>query len=468
MPTAFKRYYLYLLLLIVVGCQSPGGLQPPPIPPDPRSSNYPTHHQLPPVTKPRVPNPASLKPLPELNGEPVIAVLLLQHPKTLTFTLLKDGIIEGSATDAPISIPHGQIIAVKTSDGITTNVTGARIFEQLIINTDTSRPGVNFKATLKPPFGPVPTLAFAGQPELIIDPDTRDLLLIEMVPLETYLQGVLPTEISPKWPLEAIKAQAVTARSYTLDRYFRRWNKPWQLHWHFTVDMAYGGFKPLNNRMQVALEQTRGNVLALGKLPVPTFFHACSGGTTESVHNFRPKLLAADDYTDVTAVMPVVNDPYAMIGARSLGNINSHMNWQAKISMAEINTKIKEWARKRPQDNMPTGKIIDIQIESRFADSGRVQTVLISHQVADTIEQTPIAAATFRLAVSPVKIRSTNWTECTKTKSGTKDFLMISGHGFGHGVGLSQISAYGMALEGKSARDIVQLFYPGANLVDWW
>ncbi|KOR29710.1 hypothetical protein TI03_01630 [Achromatium sp. WMS1] len=402
--------------------------------------------------------------LPQITQEPLIAVYL-KRGSLIVLTLARDGVV--TVNNTTINIPKGKLKFKLTANGIVSNVTGSQTLgDRVYIKVPYLPDTATFRTKVFPPFGKPERLAFIGEPEILYDPLSRKLILVELVGLEDYLRGVLPTEISPKWPLEAIKAQAVVARSYTLDRYLRRFDQIWHLHWHFTVDMAYSGLKQLNYRMAVALKQTRGQLITTNKLPVPAFFHACSGGRTENGRNFRPELMGADGVTSVLQVMPSVNDPYAIRGARSLNLLRTHIDWQTTLSLSEVNIRLHKWMREHPDDRIPLGKVQSVHIGERFYDSERLKTVLIRHTLNNQKVETALSATMFRLAVGPGKVRSTNWQSCvlsTDSKS-----LLIRGQGYGHGVGLSQVSAYQMAQEGHNAGNIVRYFYPNAKLTQWW
>lgn len=403
--------------------------------------------------------------LPKITSEPLIGVMLASGPEVV-LNLPRGGTI----THAGIrhQLQPGELRVRATGKGLSTSATGKTLLgERLAIQVRPAANAPTFSATLDVPFGKPQTLSFSGQPEVAIDAASRKAQLIERVGLEQYLKGVLPTEISPSWPLEAIKAQAVAARSYTIDRYLVNLDQPWQLHWHFTVDQAYGGLKPLPNRMAVALDQTRGQLLASSGLPVPALFHACSGGRTENARNFRADLTAADNVTDMTAAMPSVDDPDAITGAEALGMSATHLDWRVELPLSTVTANLQKWAATHPEDRLRIGTVSSVRTVDRFQDSNRVANVTVRHLLNNREIDTVMPAATFRLAVGPGQIRSTNWKRCViaSAKGGT---LVIEGRGYGHGVGMSQVSAYQMARTGSAASDILKRFYPGAGLVQWW
>ena len=403
--------------------------------------------------------------LPALTSEPLIGVLLATGPQVAVI-LARPGWFEAQGRRVPV--PAGTLRVEAGSTGLRTDLTGKTVLGyDLVIHVTPVAGQETFSALLMPPNGKAQKLSFSGQPEVHLDRASRKAQLVERVGMETYLAGVLVTEVNPAWPLEALKAQAVVARSYAADRYLQNIAAPWQLHWHYTVDMAYGGLKTLSPRVATVLAQTRGDLLTYKGLPVPTLFHACSGGKTESAQHFRPDLKGADGVTDMTVVMPVVEDPEGIVGAEGLGMTATHLAWRAELSLTKVSASLKEWAANHPQDRLAFGSVVAVRPFSRFPDSGRVAEVTIRHLLGRHETDTRMPATDFRLAVGPGIVRSTNWTRCVVAAAdgGT---LVVEGRGYGHGVGMSQVSAWQLARVGQGADDILKRFYPGAALTKSW
>ena len=108
------------------------------------------------------------------------------------------------------------------------------------------------------------------------------LTLINDVPLEDYLKGVVPAEMPSKWNLEALKAQAIAARSYAVATKTagKHASKGFDLV-DTTADQAYGGASAEKARTTKAVEDTKGIVLVQDKRVLPTYYHASSGGQTK-------------------------------------------------------------------------------------------------------------------------------------------------------------------------------------------
>jgi len=145
--------------------------------------------------------------------------------------------------------------------------------------------------------------SYAG--DLVLVRHQGRLAVVEELPMERYLHGVIEKEVEPDWPLEALKAQAVAARSYATSKWMERHDQPWQLDASEQVDMAYAGYVARPHvRLSTAVEQTRGNLLWFAEQPLPAFFHAASGGHLADIRHVWPRRRCADGSRD--GRLPVV------------------------------------------------------------------------------------------------------------------------------------------------------------------
>jgi len=385
-----------------------------------------------------------------LTHEPLLGVFLRAGPQ-LRFTTLVAGSLDGRPVAAGAHL-------VQAAPGALV-LDGERIDAESVIELDDAENGTRFRAEVVPPNGAPQILNLAGEPYLHLAGPAVEL--IERVPMETYLAGVLTSEMSPAWPQAALEAQAVAARSYACAKYLTHQNLPWQLHWHYTVDMAYAGSHARHSAASLAaLETTRGEVLMYQGTPVPALFSACSGGRSESAGDIFSQLRGANG-VDMTPVMPVVDDPAAQPGADQLGMEDSHGHWQATIPFYEITLGLRRYALDHPERHLPGGAVIAVRIGGYFTDSGRVARVLLTLQHGEHSRILALPATDFRMAVGPGLVRSTWWDQVIVHSHE----IVINGLGFGHGVGLSQVSAWYLARGGESSTTILGRFYRGAELV---
>ena len=262
-----------------------------------------------------------------------------------------------------------------------------------------------------------------------VDLQREGIRVINIVALEDYLKGVVPEEIPATWNLEALKAQAVAARTYAL--YEMRRRRSYAYHVKDTVDsQVYGGYaeeQPATNR---AVEETHGEILTYGGKPIIAYFHANSGGMTASAHYVWGK-----DFPYLQAK----RDPY------SEGTPVSHWEvvYQEPILRSELQAA-----------GYALGRIKRIVLRRR-APSGRYRTVEIEHAFG----RLRLTSVEFRRALGAQRFKS-NYFRVYRKGS----LFIFSGKGFGHGVGMSQWGAGKMARLGKSYRQILSFYYEGASV----
>lgn len=287
--------------------------------------------------------------------------------------------------------------------------------------------------------------------------------VIELVGMEAWLAGVLPAEMHPRWPVEALGAQAIVARSYAAARWQARQGQAWHLL-RGTADIAYDGAVPPSSEVAAAIRETRGQLLVHGGQAILARFHACSGGRTEDSEALWPGATLIDGRTPLAQYMHRVEDPASVEGARGLNWTRTHQQWRTALTLAELSEKLGAWSkadRRRPA----IGQVGAIAIGST-TPSGRVATVRVTHR--NPAERTDtIDANEFRLAVGAVKLRSL-WWEKSAMASARGGQWVVEGRGFGHGVGLPQVSAWWLANDGAQAADIVARYYPDATLARIW
>jgi len=264
----------------------------------------------------------------------------------------------------------------------------------------------------------------------IIKKDNMKLSVINRIALEEYLYGVLYNEVSHRWPIEAIKAQAITARTFAL--YQARQNK--LQDYDLTNDIysqVYSGATSERWSTTRAVKLTLGKVLAYKGDIFPTYYHATCGGKTEDAANLW-------------------NIDMEPLKGSECGfcKESPHYKWTKNIPLPEIEQKLGESGYK-------VGKIKSVIVMARNK-SGRVDKIEIKD---DSDVSCMLTGKDFRKMVGPNDLRSTNF-----EPSINNDKLVLSGIGWGHGVGMCQWGAKGMAGHGKNAEEILKIYYPGAEI----
>ncbi|MCG3174723.1 MAG: hypothetical protein GMKNLPBB_03003 [Myxococcota bacterium] len=269
--------------------------------------------------------------------------------------------------------------------------------------------------------------SWRGELELLVQ--GREMLIINSLPLEGYLKGVVGSEIPPNWPMESLKAQAVAARTFALRRRMEREGQPF--HVEATVDdQVYGGAASEHERVSEAVDATRGEVIAHGRELASSFFTACCGGETESAREVWGQDL-----------------PYARgVPCKWCGDC-ARSSWNYRVPMAELERSLRK-AR------LILGRLKELQ-PGGMTSSGRWAD--LEARTDRGVERIPLDK--FRRAAGYSKVFSGRF---TVHQEGA--FVVFRGSGSGHGVGLCQAGARNMAVNGKSYRQILKHYYPGANL----
>ena len=256
--------------------------------------------------------------------------------------------------------------------------------------------------------------------------------VINEVPIEDYLKGVLPWEANPEWPMEALKAQAIAARTYALFKAIENQDHRFALS-KDVLSQVYGGKTSEKAVTSQAVEATRGQVLTYRGKIFPAYFHSTCGGATTQ----------AETIWDV--------QPHeALKGVKcNFCTDSKHYRWSNEISRKEIETQLRKHGY----------KAIGFQ-EIQTADidaSGRAKNFMII--LADD-SKVKIRSNDFRLWVDPGKLKST-LIESIEKKT---DRFIFRGRGWGHGVGLCQYGMKRLAELGYAYDLILQYYYPDTDI----
>ncbi|NEO52161.1 MAG: SpoIID/LytB domain-containing protein [Okeania sp. SIO3B5] len=267
---------------------------------------------------------------------------------------------------------------------------------------------------------------YRGRTHII--PSKSGITAINYVDIEQYLYSVIGAEMNGNWPQAALKAQAVAARSYALNKRQENSNNFYDLG-NDQLWQVYQGIKTESPGTYAAVDATKGQVLTYNGQIILALFHSSSGGHTENVEdvwsNPLPYLRAVPDFDQDAPVY----------------------EWTESFTQAELKQRISGVGNiisMTPQTTTPHNSVITIKV---LGDAG-----------VKTLKGTDVTAAlglkSTRFIVSP------NKNEGQQIPSSFK----ITGKGFGHAVGMSQWGAYNLARNGYNYQQILLYYYQGANL----
>lgn len=270
--------------------------------------------------------------------------------------------------------------------------------------------------------------AYRGMVEL--HNNLGNLYVINIVKMNEYLYGVVPSEIPSSWEIEAVKAQAVAARTYTYHHLMNKKKSLYDLD-ATTNFQVYRGLAVETENSNKAVEETAGDIIVYNNKPILAFFHSTCGGWTMNDSN----IWNGDD------------KPYLEPVRCGYCEGSPNYKWEAEINLYEIrhhlNIKYKG-----------TGRILGISFKRRGT---RVDSIIIQHKNG----LLNLSGNEFRLLFPEKKIKSMYFSS-EKTPRG----LILHGYGWGHGVGMCQWGAKGMAEKGAAYKEILEYYYRGTRIIN--
>ena len=256
--------------------------------------------------------------------------------------------------------------------------------------------------------------------------------------VETYVAGVVAGEMPNTWPLEALKAQAILARTFVLKFVSEKESRypGANISTDIAEAQAYNA-EAVNERILQAVQETTGLILLNedGTLPY-AWFHSHSGGMTALATEALDWRGTEPLHTRVTPGMENSAAPQSV------------QSWAAVFTAADFLSACRD-------AGYAVSSCESVEI-GETGPSGRAVTLLV--------DGTPVNAARVRISLGSSAMRSTLLTELSKDG----DTIRMSGRGYGHGVGMSQWGAYALAEEGWSAEEIALHYYNGLKLVRAW
>ncbi|MBQ2106465.1 MAG: SpoIID/LytB domain-containing protein, partial [Lachnospiraceae bacterium] len=321
-----------------------------------------------------------------------------------------------------------------------------------------------------------------GQPvypgHMEITKEKEGLLLLNETDLEEYLKRVVPSEMPPTYQLEALKAQAICARTYAWRQIQGNAYSQYGAH----VDDSTN-FQVYNNTKTFeltdsAVNETFGQVLAYEDVPIEAFYYStsCGHGTDGSVWGGDS---SATPYLTAVSVDPKgktrdLSSNESFEAFIKNGNSDAYetefsmYRWQTKTNSKILSEKIGGVGRitgltvtERGAGGIAkTLKVVGTDGTKNFTTQSKIRTIL-GHPTLTFIRNDASEYAGWETLPSAFIYIENNGTDTDNIT-----WFTIYGGGYGHGAGMSQNGAQGMAKDGKNCMDILRFFYQGCEIID--
>lgn len=290
--------------------------------------------------------------------------------------------------------------------------------------------------------------------DLVITATDSGMLVVNRLPMDEYLRGVVPLEIGNRTAVEfaAVQAQAVAARTYA----YKHLNDARAFDMYSTVqDQVYGGVDAEKPQADSAIMTTRDVVVLYAGQPISTPYHSTCGGTTAAV-------------SEVWYTQP--DEPYlGPVSDRIPGSDRFYCDpsprfrWTQNFDAPSLRAVMEKYlAAYTSAPKTGVGRIIDIREDGR-TPSGRVAALTVQTD-----------SGTYRLRANDIRfvlrdpkgaiLNSTFFNFARDTSGGEVSNLTVNGRGYGHGIGMCQWGAIGRARAGQNYRTILETYYRGTTI----
>lgn len=287
---------------------------------------------------------------------------------------------------------------------------------------------------------------YAG--ELVLRATDDGLTTVNVLALETYLLGVVPHEIGSRPPgeIEAVKAQAVAARTYALGHMGRRRALGFDF-WGDVNDQVYRGLEGQDTVAARAVRETRGEVLMYDGRPILAYYHSTCGGRTSAIDEVwrrgpLPYLRSVSDMRE---------------GGGAWCESSNRFRWTQRWGREELTDILRSTVglssgaslrALRIRGRTTSGRVAELAIDG---DDG---TVSVYGDSVRWALRTPSGAILNSAAIEDI----------VESSDASGSYVEVRGGGWGHGIGMCQVGAMGRARGGQDHRTILGAYYPGAKL----
>ncbi|HOP06234.1 MAG TPA: SpoIID/LytB domain-containing protein [candidate division Zixibacteria bacterium] len=282
-------------------------------------------------------------------------------------------------------------------------------------------------------------------------PAGQNVKVINVLYVEDYLYGVVPPEIGPREEseLEAIKAQAVAARTYTISHLQQYPNEPYDLK-NTIIDQVYNGVEAENRLVDRAVNETAGQVMTYEGKFIDAYYHSTCGGMTDAIS-------AVWDRKEIPYLKAVSDS-----GACSW---SKYYTWKEVFTEKQLRGRLEQYLSSDRGRDMVIGKVNDIKIMER-TPGGRVAKLMVrTDNDVYRFQKDRIRWVIGRTSNPDLILPSGRFdVDIERDPLGNLVSVTFNGRGYGHGVGMCQCGAIGLARDGWSYDRILKHYYTGVEI----
>ena len=288
---------------------------------------------------------------------------------------------------------------------------------------------------------------------VIVAPEQGGLFtLVSFLDVEDYLRGVVPLEVGKGSDdiAEAVKAQAVAARTYTYRKMQDNARASYDLA-ATVADQVYGGVAAESEQCNRAIRATEGQVMLYHDSLIYAYYHSTCGGRTASIEDAWNKsplgyLRSVDDNNGLAGPFCSSSPSFA---------------WEEQWPLPQFTFIVNRYSRETFPQNPLSGEVRSVSVDSRFF-CGRVKQCSVRTSNGTFVYGGDKIRFVFRRNSAGYPILKSSLITGVSLQSGT---MVIKGRGYGHGVGMCQMGAIGRARAGKKYDEILKAYYTDITII---
>ncbi|MBD3401283.1 SpoIID/LytB domain-containing protein [candidate division GN15 bacterium] len=281
-------------------------------------------------------------------------------------------------------------------------------------------------------------------------PHGQTVRLVNIVYVEDYLRGVVPPEIGPREPneIEAVKAQAVAARTYTMAHLQQYGAEPYDMK-STIIDQLYQGVEIENDLINKAIDATSGYVLTYEDQFINAYYHSTCGGMTD----------------DIVDVWERDAEPYLKPVADTDCNWSKYYNWKEVFTEPQLRGRLEQFLSRDRGRDLRIAPITDIRTEGLTAGGRVIELQVFTRDDVYRFYKDRIRWVIGRSSNPDLILPSDRFeVKISRDGQGNVTAVTFAGQGYGHGVGMCQCGAIGKSRLGWQYGDILTYFYTGTEL----
>jgi len=298
----------------------------------------------------------------------------------------------------------------------------------------------------------IDSLRYRG--EILVRSDGGAVTAVNVVDLEEYLLGVVPHEIGrrPVSDIEAVKAQAVSARTYAIGNVGGRESEGFDFY-GTVLDQVYRGAGDEDSVSSRAVRETRGEIITHDGRPILAYYSSTCGGRTAAIEESWPWRAPLPYLKSVSDLIPGTDSAYCAPSNR--------YRWSTQWTRAQLLTVLGQSLREVLTEVPDTVRDVDIRSRST---SGRA-TLRLRTDVRDIVLRADSIRWILRTSADgPILNSSRIDSVAVDTAGGIVEHLTVHGGGWGHGIGMCQVGALGRARAGQRYDEILRTYYTNTEI----